>query len=118
MLTEGSLKSKCAATQMNHSRQPNIIFSMTVYTKKTTDGGENILTIGKLDLVNLAGNDHLENANDDANVPKFLMPMMMMAVLTNLCWHSKMPSRCWENVISGIEWTWINLVVLKKNWSF
>ena len=45
---------------MNHSRQPNIIFSMTVYTKKNTDGGENILTIGKLDLVNLAGNDHLE----------------------------------------------------------
>ena len=34
---------------------------------------------------------------------KILMPMMMMAVLTNLCWHSKMPSRCWENVISGIE---------------
>ena len=101
---------------MNPSRQPNIIFSMTVYTKKTTDGGENILTIGKLDLVNLAGNDHLENANDDANEPKFLMPMMMMAVLTNLCWHSKMPSRCWENVISGIEWTWINLVVLKIFW--
>ena len=34
-----SLKSKNAATQMNYSRQPHTIFSITVYTKENTDGG-------------------------------------------------------------------------------
>ena len=108
MLTEGSLKSKSAATQMNHSRQPNIIFSMTVYTKKNTDGGENILTIGKLHLVNLAGNDHLE---------KFSCQWW---------WW-----RCWQ-IFAGIQKchhvagkTWFQVLnepelisSFKKNWSF
>ncbi|XP_046642595.1 kinesin-like protein KIF11 [Daphnia pulicaria] len=59
ILAKGSLKRQKAATLMNaHSSRSHTIFSITVHIKENNDG-EELMKIGKLNLVDLVGSENI-----------------------------------------------------------
>nr|XP_018917915.1 PREDICTED: kinesin-like protein KIF11-B [Bemisia tabaci] len=60
VMEKGSQKRQTAATLMNaHSSRSHTIFSITVHIKETSDKGEELFKIGKLNLVDLAGSENI-----------------------------------------------------------
>jgi kinesin family protein 11 len=60
LLRNGSHKRQVAATKCNDlSSRSHTIFTITVYTKRTTASGEEIISSGKLNLVDLAGSENI-----------------------------------------------------------
>ncbi|KAF5391361.1 hypothetical protein D9757_001867 [Collybiopsis confluens] len=60
LLTKGSERRQIAATKFNdHSSRSHSIFSLTVHTKEPGVVGEDLLRIGKLNMVDLAGSENI-----------------------------------------------------------
>ncbi|KAE9396081.1 kinesin 2 [Gymnopus androsaceus JB14] len=60
LLTKGSERRQIAATKFNdHSSRSHSIFSLTVHTKEAGVVGEDLLRIGKLNMVDLAGSENI-----------------------------------------------------------
>ncbi|KAF9075277.1 P-loop containing nucleoside triphosphate hydrolase protein [Rhodocollybia butyracea] len=60
LLTKGSERRQIAATKFNdHSSRSHSIFSLTVHTKESGVVGEDLLRIGKLNMVDLAGSENI-----------------------------------------------------------
>lgn len=63
LLQQGSFKRQVAATKCNDlSSRSHTIFTLTVYTKRTTDKGEEYISSGKLNLVDLAGSENIQRS--------------------------------------------------------
>jgi kinesin family protein 11 len=63
LLREGSQKRKVAATKCNDlSSRSHTVFTVTVYTKRTSDTGEEFVSAGKLNLVDLAGSENIQRS--------------------------------------------------------
>ncbi|KAE8355694.1 P-loop containing nucleoside triphosphate hydrolase protein [Aspergillus coremiiformis] len=63
LLQHGSHKRQVAATKCNDlSSRSHTIFTITVYTKRTTDSGEEYVSSGKLNLVDLAGSENIQRS--------------------------------------------------------
>ncbi|KAJ5121013.1 uncharacterized protein N7515_008974 [Penicillium bovifimosum] len=60
LLQSGSHKRQVAATKCNDlSSRSHTIFTVTVFTKRTTESGEDYVSSGKLNLVDLAGSENI-----------------------------------------------------------
>ncbi|ORX90444.1 kinesin-domain-containing protein [Basidiobolus meristosporus CBS 931.73] len=60
LLQRGSLRRKIAATNDNDkSSRSHSVFTITVHRKQSVLGGEDLLTVGKLNLVDLAGSENI-----------------------------------------------------------
>ncbi|KAJ3744704.1 kinesin 2 [Lentinula detonsa] len=60
LLAKGSERRQIAATKFNdHSSRSHSIFSLTVHTKEAGVVGEDLLRIGKLNMVDLAGSENI-----------------------------------------------------------
>ncbi len=60
LLQGGSLKRQVAATKCNDlSSRSHTIFTITLYTKKVSEKGEEFVSAGKLNLVDLAGSENI-----------------------------------------------------------
>lgn len=60
LLQKGSHRRQVAATKCNDlSSRSHTIFTITVFTKRTTDTGEEYVSSGKLNLVDLAGSENI-----------------------------------------------------------
>jgi kinesin family member 11 len=63
LLQEGSHKRQVAATKCNDlSSRSHTVFTVTVYTKRITDSGEDFVSSGKLNLVDLAGSENIQRS--------------------------------------------------------
>ncbi|KAK2732508.1 kinesin motor protein cin8 [Myotisia sp. PD_48] len=63
LLREGNHKRQVAATKCNDlSSRSHTVFTITVYTKRTTDKGEEYISSGKLNLVDLAGSENIQRS--------------------------------------------------------
>lgn len=63
LLRDGSHKRQVAATKCNDlSSRSHTVFTVTVYTKRTTDTGEDFVSTGKLNLVDLAGSENIQRS--------------------------------------------------------
>ncbi|OJJ51758.1 hypothetical protein ASPZODRAFT_55698 [Penicilliopsis zonata CBS 506.65] len=63
LLQKGSHKRQVAATKCNDlSSRSHTIFTITVYTKRTTESGEDYISSGKLNLVDLAGSENIQRS--------------------------------------------------------
>jgi kinesin family protein 11 len=63
LLREGSHKRQVAATKCNDlSSRSHTVFTITVYIKKTSEGGEDFVSAGKLNLVDLAGSENIQRS--------------------------------------------------------
>lgn len=63
LLRNGSHKRQVAATKCNDlSSRSHTVFTVTVYMKKTTEGGEDYIASGKLNLVDLAGSENIQRS--------------------------------------------------------
>jgi len=63
LLREGSHKRQVAATKCNDlSSRSHTVFTVTVYTKRTTETGEDYVSAGKLNLVDLAGSENIQRS--------------------------------------------------------
>lgn len=63
LLREGSHKRQVAATKCNDlSSRSHTVFTVTVYTKRTSDTGEDYVSAGKLNLVDLAGSENIQRS--------------------------------------------------------
>ncbi|KAF7176154.1 hypothetical protein CNMCM7691_001630 [Aspergillus felis] len=63
LLQLGSLKRQVAATKCNDlSSRSHTIFTITVYTKRTTENGDDYISSGKLNLVDLAGSENIQRS--------------------------------------------------------
>nr|POF15446.1 kinesin-like protein bimc [Quercus suber] len=63
LLREGSHKRQVAATKCNDlSSRSHTVFTVTVYTKRTSETGEDFLSAGKLNLVDLAGSENIQRS--------------------------------------------------------
>jgi kinesin family protein 11 len=63
LLRDGSHKRQVAATKCNDlSSRSHTVFTVTVYTKQTTDTGEDFVSTGKLNLVDLAGSENIQRS--------------------------------------------------------
>jgi kinesin family protein 11 len=63
MLREGSHKRQVAATKCNDlSSRSHTVFTITVYTKRTSEDGQEYLSAGKLNLVDLAGSENIQRS--------------------------------------------------------
>jgi kinesin family protein 11 len=63
LLRDGSHKRQVAATKCNDlSSRSHTVFTITVYTKRTTDTGEDYVSAGKLNLVDLAGSENIQRS--------------------------------------------------------
>jgi kinesin family protein 11 len=63
LLQEGSHKRQVAATKCNDlSSRSHTVFTVTVYTKRTTESGEDFVSVGKLNLVDLAGSENIQRS--------------------------------------------------------
>ncbi|KAI9925810.1 kinesin motor protein cin8 [Aspergillus wentii] len=63
LLQQGSHKRQVAATKCNDlSSRSHTVFTITVYTKRTTDSGEDYISSGKLNLVDLAGSENIQRS--------------------------------------------------------
>jgi kinesin family protein 11 len=63
LLQIGSHRRQVAATKCNDlSSRSHTIFTITAYIKRTSDTGEDYLSIGKLNLVDLAGSENIQRS--------------------------------------------------------
>ena len=63
LLRLGSLKRQVAATKCNDlSSRSHTVFTITVYMKRTSDTGEEFVSVGKLNLVDLAGSENIQRS--------------------------------------------------------
>ncbi|KAL8957815.1 MAG: hypothetical protein Q9193_005007 [Seirophora villosa] len=63
LLQDGSHKRQVAATKCNDlSSRSHTVFTVTVYTKRTTENGEDYVSAGKLNLVDLAGSENIQRS--------------------------------------------------------
>jgi kinesin family protein 11 len=63
LLQLGSHKRQVAATKCNDlSSRSHTIFTITVYTKRTTENGDDYISSGKLNLVDLAGSENIQRS--------------------------------------------------------
>jgi kinesin family protein 11 len=63
LLQNGSHRRQVAATRCNDlSSRSHTVFTITVYTKRTTDTGEEFISTGKLNLVDLAGSENIQRS--------------------------------------------------------
>ncbi|KAK4552188.1 Kinesin- motor protein [Recurvomyces mirabilis] len=63
LLREGSHKRQVAATKCNDlSSRSHTVFTVTVYTKRTSETGEDFVSAGKLNLVDLAGSENIQRS--------------------------------------------------------
>jgi kinesin family protein 11 len=63
MLRDGSLKRQVAATKCNDlSSRSHTVFTITVYTKRTSEDGQEYMSAGKLNLVDLAGSENIQRS--------------------------------------------------------
>ncbi|KAF2837065.1 kinesin family protein-like protein [Patellaria atrata CBS 101060] len=63
LLRLGSHKRQVAATKCNDlSSRSHTVFTVTVYTKRTSDTGEDFVSAGKLNLVDLAGSENIQRS--------------------------------------------------------
>lgn len=63
LIKQGSLKRQVAATKCNDlSSRSHTVFTITVYTKRTSDTGEDFVSAGKLNLVDLAGSENIQRS--------------------------------------------------------
>ncbi|RHZ53732.1 putative kinesin family protein (BimC) [Aspergillus thermomutatus] len=63
LLQHGSHKRQVAATKCNDlSSRSHTIFTITVYTKRTTENGDDYISSGKLNLVDLAGSENIQRS--------------------------------------------------------
>jgi kinesin family member 11 len=63
LLREGSHKRQVAATKCNDlSSRSHTVFTVTVYTKRTSETGEDFVSAGKLNLVDLAGSENIHRS--------------------------------------------------------
>ncbi|KAL2010845.1 hypothetical protein VTN00DRAFT_3563 [Thermoascus crustaceus] len=63
LLQQGSHRRQVAATKCNDlSSRSHTVFTITVYIKRTTEGGEEYISSGKLNLVDLAGSENIQRS--------------------------------------------------------
>ncbi|KAI7113440.1 kinesin-domain-containing protein, partial [Hortaea werneckii] len=63
LLREGSHKRQVAATKCNDlSSRSHTVFTVTVYSKRTSETGEDYVCSGKLNLVDLAGSENIQRS--------------------------------------------------------
>lgn len=63
LLQDGSHKRQVAATKCNDlSSRGHTVFTITVYTKRTAENGEDYVSAGKLNLVDLAGSENIKRS--------------------------------------------------------
>ena len=63
LLQAGSHKRQVAATKCNDlSSRSHTVFTVTAYMKRTTDTGEDFVSVGKLNLVDLAGSENIQRS--------------------------------------------------------
>ncbi|KAI4087859.1 MAG: hypothetical protein LQ344_006483 [Seirophora lacunosa] len=63
LLQDGSHKRQVAATKCNDlSSRSHTVFTVTVYTKRTAENGEDYVSAGKLNLVDLAGSENIQRS--------------------------------------------------------
>ncbi|KAF2210966.1 hypothetical protein CERZMDRAFT_85869 [Cercospora zeae-maydis SCOH1-5] len=63
LLRDGSHKRQVAATKCNDlSSRSHTVFTITVYQKRTSDAGEDLICSGKLNLVDLAGSENIQRS--------------------------------------------------------
>ncbi|XP_056631662.1 kinesin-like protein KIF11-A isoform X1 [Diorhabda sublineata] len=83
LLQRGIMKRQIAPTLMNHqSSRSHTVFSIVVNTRETTISGDDILKTGKINLVDLAGNENIARsgckdmrAMELANINKSLLTL-------------------------------------------
>jgi hypothetical protein len=57
-----------AATALNsQSSRSHCIFTITIHMKESTEGGEDLIKVGKLNLVDLAGSENMARAGTGKN---------------------------------------------------
>lgn len=62
-LQEGSIRRQVAATKCNDlSSRSHTVFTITVYAKRPGGGGEDFISLGKLNLVDLAGSENIQRS--------------------------------------------------------
>ncbi|KAL9597025.1 MAG: hypothetical protein Q9219_005400 [cf. Caloplaca sp. 3 TL-2023] len=63
LLQDGSHKRQVAATKCNDlSSRSHTVFTITAYTKRTAENGEDYVSAGKLNLVDLAGSENIQRS--------------------------------------------------------
>ena len=63
LLQDGSHKRQVAATKCNDlSSRSHTVFTITVYVKRSLEGGEDFVSAGKLNLVDLAGSENIQRS--------------------------------------------------------
>ena len=63
LLQQGSHRRQVAATKCNDlSSRSHTVFTVTVYVKRTGNGGEDFVSAGKLNLVDLAGSENIQRS--------------------------------------------------------
>ena len=63
LLQAGSHKRQVAATKCNDlSSRSHTVFTVTAYMKRSTDTGEDFISVGKLNLVDLAGSENIQRS--------------------------------------------------------
>lgn len=63
MLRAGTNKRQVAATKCNDlSSRSHSVFTITVYTRRTSETGEDFVSAGKLNLVDLAGSENIQRS--------------------------------------------------------
>jgi kinesin family protein 11 len=63
LLRDGSHKRQVAATKCNDlSSRSHTVFTITIYQKRTSEGGEDFVSAGKLNLVDLAGSENIQRS--------------------------------------------------------
>jgi kinesin family protein 11 len=80
VLRVSNKKRTTAATKMNHvSSRSHCIFTITVHTKETTIEGEEVVRVGKLNLVDLAGAENVSrsggNKRETGNINQSLLSL-------------------------------------------
>ena len=63
LLQQGSLRRQVAATKCNDlSSRSHTVYTITTYSKKVTETGEEFICSGKLNLVDLAGSENIQRS--------------------------------------------------------
>ncbi|KAI9832620.1 MAG: kinesin motor protein cin8 [Phylliscum demangeonii] len=63
LLRTGNLRRQVAATKCNDlSSRSHTVFTVTAYVKRKMEGGEDYMSIGKLNLVDLAGSENIQRS--------------------------------------------------------
>jgi len=63
LLRNGSYKRQVAATKCNDlSSRSHTVFTITIFMKRTSETGEDFISVGKLNLVDLAGSENIQRS--------------------------------------------------------